>query len=193
MSIHDLKNNKCLGHPFSERRQPKFSLNFTQYCASCLSFMYSGLGKSVGLFCCLGFSGVMFLLFGRGRVSFFAVWTGAAPPQQQKKRHRTNRKNKNTHPPLAKVVLLLFGWVGVFFFGRVAFFLVCLGAWACLLFLLFGRVRADFCFCCLGGGRGGRGGGGACFVCCLGRERVCFLLFGGGREFTHLPVCLARL
>ena len=42
-----------------------------------------------GLFCCLGFSGVIFFLFGRGRVSFFAVWEGArAPPKQQKKKKK---------------------------------------------------------------------------------------------------------
>ena len=44
------------------------------------------------------------------------------------------------------------------------FFFFCLGSWRFFfLFLLFGQ--------------------GACFFCCL----------GGGREFTHLPVFLARL
>ena len=51
-------------------------------------------------------------------------------------------------------------------------------------------------FCCLGGG--------VFFFLLFGRGRVLFLLFGrgrvfffcclgAGREFTHLPVCLARL
>ena len=54
-----------------------------------------------GLFCCLGFLGVVFLLFGQGRVLFFAVWAGTrAPPEQQKKtRPRPNSKKKNTPPP----------------------------------------------------------------------------------------------
>ena len=115
----------------------------------------------------------MFLLLGRRRVLFFAVWAGAgAPPQQQKKRHRTSRKNKNTHPPLPKV-FCLGGWAFFFFWsvwarGRVCFFAV----WA----------GACWFFCCLGGGR--------VFLCCLGRGRVCFLLFGRGTGIhllTGLP------
>ena len=58
-------------------------------------------------------------------------------------------------------------WAGGVFFlgclGRDVFVFLLFGRGACLFFLLFGR--------------------GACFFCCL----------GGGREFTHLPVCLARL
>ena len=131
-----------------------------------------------------------FLLFGRGRVSFFAVWAGAqAPPKQQKNPRPPPKQQKHKHAPAPS--------------ERVCFF-CCLGGWACLF------------FCCLGGGvfiffavwAGG------VFFCCLGRGRVHFLLFGrwarfflmfgqgacccfcclgGGREFTHLPVCLARL
>ena len=82
---------------------------------------------------------------------------------------------------------------------RVFFFAVCEGA---CFFLLFGRgafffaVWAGGVFLLLFGGRvnfvavWAEGvfffllfGRGACFFCCL----------GGGREFTHLPVCLARL
>ena len=57
----------------------------------------------------------------------------------------------------------------------VAFLFLLFGRWACLFFLLFGRGACFFLLF----------GRGACFfvVCCL----------GGEREFTHLPVCLARL
>ena len=38
-----------------------------------------------GLFCCLGFSGVIFFAVWAGACFFFAVWAGAqAPPKQQK-------------------------------------------------------------------------------------------------------------
>ena len=138
-----------------------------------------------GIFCCLGFSGVFCLLFGRGRVLFCAVWAGAqAPPKQQKKitRPRPNSKKKHTPVPSRR------------------FFFCCLGGWVCLVvavwaggvfFLLFGRGACSF-FCCLGGGRVffcclGRGrvflfcclGRGACsFFCCLGGGVFFFLLFG---------------
>ena len=124
------------------------------------------------------------LLFGLVRVLFFAVWAGArAPPKQQKKSHRPNsQKMINTPPPLPSVFLFVAVWAG----GCMLFFAV----WAGGVFFFF--------FCCLGGvvlffllfGRGGRviffgflGGGAFLFFGCLGR----------GREFTHLPVCLARL
>ena len=76
--------------------------------------------------------------------------------------------------------------MGVFFCclggGRVFFFAV----WAGDFFLLlFGRGRV--LFRCLGGG---------VFFFLLFGPGACFLFFcclGGGREFTYLPVCLARL
>ena len=78
-------------------------------------------------------------------------------------------------------------------FGRAGDFFCCLDE-VRVFFLLFGRggmflfavwAEGVFLFCCLGGA-GGAGRGGAFFFfffCCL----------GGGQEFTHLPVCLARL
>ena len=71
-----------------------------------------------------------------------------------------------------------------------------------------------FIFCCLGWGRGRGRGGGRVFFCSLGGgvsifwlfvrggmfifmpfgQGACFFrLFGREQEFTHLPVCLARL
>ena len=119
-----------------------------------------------------------FLLFGRGR--------GPRPSSKQK--HDPAQTEKiNTPPPLPSVlffavwadgrvyffavwagdVFFFAVWAGgVFFllFGPGACFFFLFGRWACSFFLLFGR--------------------GAClFFCCL----------GGGREFTHLPICLARL
>ena len=104
-------------------------------------------------------------------------------PNTKKKRHRPNSKTMNTPPPLPSVFLF-----AVRAGGRVLFFAV----WA-------GSVL--FVFCCLGGGRvyvfAVRAG---CvffvrmtFFCLLfGRGCVLFL-FERRREFTHLPVCLARL
>ena len=80
-----------------------------------------------GLFCCLGFSGVIFLLFGRG----------PRPRPNSKKKHapaQTAKKKTRPRPFRACFFFfLLFGRVGVFVF-------CCLGG---------GRVF----FCCLGGGR----------------------------------------
>ena len=128
-----------------------------------------------GLFCCLRFSGVIFFLFGQGRVVFFCCLGGGAGPAQtaKKKKHtpKQQKKQKND-PPLPSV----------------------------LLFVLFGRVGV-LCFCCLGGGGGG---GGLFFFAVWAGGVLIFLLFGrggvlffccldGGREFTHLPVCLSCL
>ena len=54
-----------------------------------------------GLFCCLGFSGVIFfLLFGQGRVYFFfAVWAGVRAPPKQKKKHAPGPHCKKNTPP----------------------------------------------------------------------------------------------
>ena len=107
-----------------------------------------------------------FLLFGRGRASFFAVWAGArAPPKQQKKqtRPRPNSKEMNTPPPLPSVFFF-----AVWAAGRVFVFAV----WA----------RAWLCFCCLGGGR--------VFFPFWAGSCVLFLLFGRGtgvHSLTGLP------
>ena len=103
-------------------------------------------------------------------------------------RPRPNSKKKTT-PPLPSVFFCcLGGWLCV-----LCFFVVgCLGGWR--VFLLFGRM----------GREGGGGGGGVFFFCCLGGWRVLFFAvwaggvfffccLGGGREFTHLPDCLACL
>ena len=155
-----------------------------------------------------------FLLFGRGRVVCFAVWAGApAPPQHQKTNTPPLKQQKNKHAPAPSerfFFCYLGGWSfflavwagGVLFFcclgGVHVFFAVWAGAggWGGgRVFLLFGRC-ACFFFCCLGGvvffvllfGRGGC----ICF-CCLGGGVFFFCCLGGGREFTHLPVFLARL
>ena len=159
-----------------------------------------------GLFCCLGFwcvcVCVFFLLFGQGRVSFFAVWAGATPlPKQQKIKHapaRTAKTNttprsntKKNHDPLPHPST-----------PKLDFQQKCEGA---------PRKGACLLFCCLGGGAcfiyfavwaGGvwscfifpvwAGGvfyffpvwAGACFIFCyLGGGRVLFLLFGRGAFF----------
>ena len=140
-----------------------------------------------GLFCCLGFSGVMFFAVWVGACFVFAVWAGAqAPPKQQKKKHAPAQTAKKTTRPRPFRACFLFcclgGWVGGCFFllfGRGAvwaggvFFFLLFGRGR-VLFLLFGRGRAFF-FAVWAWG--------VFFFCCLGR----------GREFTHLPVCLARL
>ena len=56
--------------------------------------------------------------------------------------------------------------------------------WCLFHFLLFGRVA--FIFSLLGQG--------ACFIFAVWAGAcLSFLLFGRGREFTHLPACLAGL
>ena len=112
-----------------------------------------------GLFCCLGFSGAFFLLFGRGRVLFFAVWAGA---QALPKRPRPNSK-KNTPPPLPDV------------------FFCCLGGWVCLFFAVWAGGACSV-FCCLGGGA-------CSFFCCLGGGRVFFsAVWAKGRVFFSFAV-----
>ena len=118
---------------------------------------------------------LFFLLFGRGRVVFFAVWAGAwAPPKQQKKKPQPKQPKKHTHththPSLPSVfVFLLFGcsvWAGGVFcfllFGRRSCSFFAVWAGGVFFVLLFGRGSCSF-FCCLGGGR--------VFFCCLGGRR----------------------
>ena len=111
-----------------------------------------------GLFVVWAFRVKLFLLFGRGRVSFFAVWAGArAPPKQQKKtRPRPNSQKINTPPPLPSV-----------------FVFHCLGGWACCF------------FCCLGGGRvvffaAWAGGVLFFFFCVWAGACSCFAVWSGG-------------
>ena len=127
-----------------------------------------------GLFCCLGFSGVI----------FFAVWAGACffllfgqgprprPNSKKKTRPRPNSKKKHAPAPSERVFFcLLFGRVDAFIFllfGRGG------GGGGRVLFLLFGRGACSF-FCCLGGG--------VFFFCCLGGGVFFFLLFGPGACF----------
>ena len=155
-----------------------------------------------GLFCCLSFSGVFFvLLFGRVRVLFFAVWAGArAPPKQQKRRPRPNSKKINKHAPAPseRVFFLLFGRVGVFFLavwaGCVFFFAVWAGVvfffalWAGACFFAVWVMGVSFLFFAVWAR--------VVFFFAVWAGGVFFLFFGclgGEREFTHLPVCLARL
>ena len=93
-----------------------------------------------GLFCCLGFSGVIFFAVWAGACSFFAVWAGSqAPPKQQKKTTPPPKQQKqNTTRPF-----------------RACFVFCCLGGGSCFFFCCLcvcARVRCFFC-CCLGGGR----------------------------------------
>ena len=159
-----------------------------------------------GLFCCLSFSGVIFFLFGRGRVVFFVLLFGRGrgprPNSKKTKDPAQTAKNINTPPPLPSVFVFccLGGWACLFFLlflGRGSFFFGCLGRWR-VLFCCLGGVRvyvfavwARVVFFVLavwarGGGGGGGEGGGTCFF-------VFFGCLGGEREFTHFPVCLARL
>ena len=110
-----------------------------------------------GLFCCLGFSGVIFICcLGGGVFLFFGVWAGAqVPPKQQKKQHA---------PAPSERIFFCAVWAGgvFFFFFLFSFFWGGRGA---------GVKRVGrFFFCCLGGGRG--------FFCCLGGGVFFFLLFG---------------
>ena len=181
-----------------------------------------------GLFCCLGFSVVIFLLF--ARVLFFAVWAGArAPPKQQQKNTPPPKQPKKTHDPTPSELFVFFAvWAGgrVDFFcclgGGRAFFFYSLGGcvFMCLLFgrgtgpaqtatkktrprpnsqkklttpplpsflffLLFGRVGVLIFFAVWAGG--------VLFFTLWAGACLCVCCLGGGREFTHLPVCLARL
>ena len=124
-----------------------------------------------GRFCCLGFPGVIFLLSGRGRSFFFAVWAGArAPPKQQKKtRPRPNSRKKKRPAPSERVVVFAV-WAG----GCAILFAVWAGGvcvcFCCLgqrrdFFLLFGRVAWFFFFC-------------------LGRVACFFAVWAGGRVFV---------
>ena len=147
------------------------------------------------VFCCL-----VFFAFWAFRMFLFAVWAGAMPlPKQQKRKHALTRTAKNTRPPLeqqqkksplliAPLQNLIFGKKlrALHVRGRVVFF-CCLGVLAC------------FIFCFLAGGGEGRVllfavWAGCVFpFSCLGRGVFLFLLFGRGREFTHLPACLPGL
>ena len=117
----------------------------------------------------------MFLLFGQGRVLYFAVWAGArAPPKQQKqqKNDPAQTAKKNTPRPF-----------------RACCCFCCLGGWACYLFCCLGVESVLFvavwaggvCFFLLFGP-------GACFFCCLGGGRVFSLLFGRGTGVHSLTV-----
>ena len=129
-----------------------------------------------GLFCCLGFLCV-FLLFGRGRVLFFAVWAGPRPCP--------NSKKQNIRHPCPNSKNTLFAVWGGRGRGGYCFIFCCLGGggmrfllvavWAGPCFTFDVWAGGVFCFCRLGGG---------VFV---------FWPFGRGREFTHLPACLAGL
>ena len=168
-----------------------------------------------GLFCCLCFSDVLFAVWAGGG--------GPPEQNKNKQRQDLNLSKKHNPFQTAGGVFfsLLFGrvfftvWAGVRIYfllsGRAwerACFFCCLGGCvcvcvffcfavlrgACVILFLFGRGRVFFC--CLGG----------VFFLLFGRGSVCnfvsvwaracfffFAVWGGGWEFTHLPVCLARL
>ena len=129
---------------------------------------------------------------------FFCCLGGGAGPAQKAKKNTTppkQQKKMNTPPPLPSVFLFFAVWAG----GRVYFFAV----WAVCFFVFYCLGRWLF-FCCFGGdvlfllfGRW------ACFFFAVWERDVFFFAvwegvvfffaLGGEREFTHLPVCLARL
>ena len=156
-----------------------------------------------GVFCCLCVSGVNF---------FFAVWAGACfifcclgggtgPAQTAKKTLPRPNSTKINAPSSLPSVFCFAVWAG----RRFCFFCCLCGVRVFCFAIWAGDVFFFFLGCCLGGVRilfAARAGSifffavcarvvfsfvlfgrGACFFCCL----------GGGREFTHLPVCLARL
>ena len=159
-----------------------------------------------GLFCCLGFSGVIFLLLGRGRVFLFAVWAPAQTAKNKTRHSSNSKKNKHVPAPSERVVFLLFGRGRVFFccLGGDVFFSCCLGG-GVFIFLLFGQGACVFFSCCLGGcmfifAVWARGvfyfllfGRGTCsFFCCLGGGGgggvvfFCFCCLGGdGSSLTY--------
>ena len=133
-----------------------------------------------GLFCCLGFSGVIFFSVWAGAPFFCCLGGGPGPAQTAKK------KQQKKHAPAPSDRFFCFAvWAGgcVHFFvvwaGGVFFFVVWAGG--VFLCLLFGRGRVLF-FAVWAGS--------CSFFCCLGWERVFFLLFGRGtgvHSLTRLP------
>ena len=140
----------------------------------------------------------MFLMFGRRRVLFFCCLSGGAgPAQTRKKKKNKQQKKKKKHAPAPSERCGFAVWAG----GRVSFLLFGRGVGGggvrvfLFVFLLFGRGACFFlpfgwgrvCFFAVWAGGVficfAVWAGGVLFFCCL----------GGGREFTHLPVCLARL
>ena len=108
-----------------------------------------------------------FLLFGLFVFFFWLFGRGRGPrPNSKKKTRPPPKQQKKSHRPFRAFVCCLGGWAFLFFFA--------VWAGACF-FCCLGWVRVVFVAVWAGGG--GRG------FCCL----------GGGREFTHLLVCLARL
>ena len=118
--------------------------------------------------------------------SFFAVRAGATPlPKQQNMKHVPARTAKNTHypprPNSKKKNDLPFphrSTPKLDFQQNVR------------------ALQGLFVFGCLDGGRVlffAIWAGGVFFFCCSGGGRVSFLLFGRGREFTHLQARLAGL
>ena len=155
-----------------------------------------------GLFVVWTFRVLFLLLFGRWRVSFFAVWAGAAVPAQTAKKKPKQQNHKHAPAPSERGFFLLFGRVVVFLFavwagawGWACFFFA-LWAGGVLCFLLFGRVRVIFLlfgrvvvfiFCCVGGRVCvffGVWAGGLLYFLLFGRVRVyVFSVWAGGVFF----------
>ena len=155
-------------------------------------------GKSVYLFCCL----VFFVVWAFRLCIFFAVWAGAcfffcrlgggpSPAQTAKKiTPEKPKQQKKQHAPAPSENVCFFAvWVG----GR--FFFCCLGGGRVLFFAVWAGGRVLF-FAVWAGGRVlffAVWAGGVFFFAVWAGDVFFCLLFGRGREFTHLPVCLARL
>ena len=142
-----------------------------------------------GLFCCLGFSVVFVLLFGRGRVLFLLFGRGRGPrPNSNKKKNapaQTAKKKTPLHPPSMFFFCCLGGWACLCFCGLGAgvFLFLLFGRGSCF-FLLFGRGRVYvFAVWAVRGGYGG----GVGFFCCLGgwRDFVFAVWAGDGSSLTY--------
>ena len=122
-----------------------------------------------GLSCCLGFSGVCcFAVWARARFIFFLCGRGrgARPNSNNKKTRPQNCILSKKHPP-AQTAL----------FGPGAYF-CCLGGWACVFCLLFGRVGGFFVFPAWAGAVFFAVWAGRFFFLLFGRWLFLFLLFG---------------
>ena len=149
-----------------------------------------------GLFCCLGFSVVIFFAVWAGAPFFLLFGRGPRPrPNSKKKTPPAQTAKKTRTRPFRAFFFCCFAvWAGgcVYFFAVWARGVFFFAVWAGVVFffLLFGRGRVlffavwavVFFFAVLGGG--------VFFFCCLGRGRGFFLLFGRGtgvHSLTRLP------
>ena len=136
-----------------------------------------------GLFCCLGFSGVIFFAVWAGACFFLLFGRGPRPRPNSKKNHAPAQTAKKNTPPHLPIIFFFAVWAGgcVFFFAVWAgdvFFFFAVWAGGVFFFLLFGRGRVLFFAVWTG----------TCsFFCCVGRGRVYFFAVwaGDGSSLTY--------